>query len=351
MARREVTFADLSRDPEAVARDLLTWQRGDRNEAIGQTLAASARETHGRAMTVWVWTGRLADGSAIWVLPVSVRHAQAFAPQGPARVLVALLAAAVDAGADPAGLVLRDWNGWVAAEAPGPIRTSRCSPSPNGCPTPPASAPHRCRGRPSTRRSWISGARAGRSGLAVLAQSVGAHPVEVAIALAAHGQPLEIAADDPDMVRNVRNWGLSGDPLPEEPDETDAALGIDDDPCPRRRHARRVLQRLLRMGKVGTNYHTAVDHLYRGVSADQRHDAMEVGEALIRAGLLGEKPSVGQRHVYLRRDALAADPRADRAGRDGRAGAHRALDRPAALGPRRLAAQRISRPRSPPRST
>jgi len=305
MARREVTFADLNRDPEAVAHGLLTWQRGDRNEAIGQTLAASARETHGRAMTVWVWTGRLADGSAIWMLPVSVRHAQSFAPQGPARVLVALLAAAVDAGADPAGLVLRDWNGWVAAEAPGAdpelamlaiaerlpdaarIRTAPL-------PGPAEQAPELDLGR----------AR-GTSGLAVLAKSVGAHPVEVAIALAAHGQPLEIAADDPDMVRNVRIWGLSGDPLPEEPDETDALLGIDYDPCPRRRHARRVLQRLLRMGKVGTNYHTAVDHLYRGVSADQRHDAMEVGEALIRAGLLGEKPSVGQRHVYLRRDALA----------------------------------------------
>ena len=89
------------------------------------------------------------------------------------------------------------------------------------------------------------------------------------------------------------------------------------------------------MGKVGTNYHTAVDHLYRGVSADQRHDAMEVGEALIRAGLLGEKPSVGQRHVYLRRDALAQIHALIERGRDGRAGAHRALDRPAALGPRR----------------
>jgi len=304
MARREVTFADLGRDPEVVARELMTWQRGDRGEAIGQTLAASARETHGKGMTVWVWTGRREDGSAIWVLPVSVPHAQAFAPQGPARVLVALLAAAIDAGADPEGLVLGDWHGWVALEAPGadpelaalaiaerlPDARVRTAPLPE----PAAALPELDLGR----------ARA-RSGLAVLAQAVGAHPLEVAIALAAHGQSLEIAADDPDMIRNVRNWGLSGDPLPDAPDEDDRALGIDDDPCPRRRHARRVLQRLLRMGKVGTNYHTAVDHLYRGVSADQRHEAMEVGEALIRAGLLGEKPSVGQRHVYLRRDALA----------------------------------------------
>jgi hypothetical protein len=302
MARREVTFADLGRDPEAVARELLTWQRGDPGDAIAQTLAASARETHGKGMTVWVWLGRLADGTALWVLPVSVAHAQAFSPQGPARVLVAVLAAAIDAGADPEDLVLRDWHRWVALEAPGadaelaqlaiaerlPDARVRTAPVPD----PVTHAPELDLGR----------ARA-TSGLAVLAQSVGAHPVEVAIALAAHGQSPDIAADDTDMARNIRNWGLSGDPLPDEP-EDDRAIGIDNDPCPRRRHARRVLQRLLRMGKVGTNYHTAADHLYRGVSADQRHDAMEVGEALIRAGLLGEKPSVGQRHVYLRRDAL-----------------------------------------------
>jgi hypothetical protein len=304
VARREVTFADLGRDPEDVARDLMTWQRGDRDEAIGQTLAASARETHGKGMTVWIWTGRLTDATAIWLLPVSVVHAQAFAPQGPARVLVALLAAAIDAGADPEGLVLRNWNGWVAVEAPDAdpdlaalavaerlpdavrIRTSQL-------PHPVTAAPELDLGR----------AR-GHAGLAVLARSIGAHPVEVAIALIAHGQSLEIAVDDPDMVRNMRNWGLSGDPPSDQPDD-DLAIGVADDPCRRRRHARRVLQRLLRMGKVGANYHTAVDHLYRGVSADQRHEAMEVGEALIRAGLLGEKPSVGQRHVYLRRDALA----------------------------------------------
>ena len=114
--------------------------------------------------------------------------------------------------------------------------------------------------------------------------------------------PNNVLGSTPDYLV-VRNWGLSGDPLADEPDD-DVIVGIDDDPCPRRRHARRVLQRLLRMGKVGANYHTAADHLYRGVPADQRHEAMDVGEALIRAGLLGEKPSVGQRHVYLRRDAL-----------------------------------------------
>src|SRR5207253_11198268 len=79
---------------------------------------------------------------------------------------------------------------------------------------------------------------------------------------------------------------------------------IEDDPCPRRRHARKVLQRLLRMGKVGSQYHTEFDHLYRGAAPEDRREALEVGEALLRAGLLGEKPSVGQRHVFLRREAL-----------------------------------------------
>jgi hypothetical protein len=60
------------------------------------------------------------------------------------------------------------------------------------------------------------------------------------------------------------------------------------------------------MGKVGAQYHTEFDHLYRGAAPEDRRDALAVGEALVRASLLGEKPSVGQRHVYLRRDALPA---------------------------------------------
>jgi hypothetical protein len=303
VGEREVTFADLGRDPEAVARGLLTWQRGDHDEAVGQTLAASARETHGKNMTLWIWTGQLPDRTPVWVLPVSVSHARAFAPQGPARVLVGTIGAAIDAGADPTGLCLHDWNGWVIIETPGAdpdlvvLAISERVPDAGRIRLAPLP------GTVTTAPELDLGRARGRTGLAAVGQAVGAHPVEVAIALAAHGQSLEIDANDPDMVRNVRNWGLSGDPLADEPDD-DVIVGIDDDPCPRRRHARRVLQRLLRMGKVGANYHTAADHLYRGVPADQRHEAMDVGEALIRAGLLGEKPSVGQRHVYLRRDAL-----------------------------------------------
>ena len=82
------------------------------------------------------------------------------------------------------------------------------------------------------------------------------------------------------------------------------SLEIADDPCGLRRHARVVLQRMLRMGKVGVGYHTDIANFSRGAPAHERHLAMEVAEALLRAGLLGEKPSVGQRHIYLNVKAL-----------------------------------------------
>ena len=65
-----------------------------------------------------------------------------------------------------------------------------------------------------------------------------------------------------------------------------------------RRVARRILQRLDGMGKWGS-YHTAFDHLARGFAGHERALAYEVGEALLAAGLFEQKPSVGQRHVYL----------------------------------------------------
>jgi hypothetical protein len=71
-----------------------------------------------------------------------------------------------------------------------------------------------------------------------------------------------------------------------------------DDPDPRRRVMRRILQRLDGMGKWG-GYHTAFDHLARGSAGNDRALANEVGEELLAAGLLEQKPSVGQRHVYL----------------------------------------------------
>jgi hypothetical protein len=71
-----------------------------------------------------------------------------------------------------------------------------------------------------------------------------------------------------------------------------------DDPDPARRAARRILQRLDGMGKWG-GYHTEFAHLARGFAGNERALAESVGEALLASGLLAEKPSVGQRHVFL----------------------------------------------------
>jgi hypothetical protein len=81
----------------------------------------------------------------------------------------------------------------------------------------------------------------------------------------------------------------------------DAAPGVarpHDDPDPARRVARRILQRLDGMGKWG-GYHTEFAHLARGFAGNDRALAEAVGKALLAADLLSEKPSVGQRHVFL----------------------------------------------------
>ena len=71
-----------------------------------------------------------------------------------------------------------------------------------------------------------------------------------------------------------------------------------EDPDPAMRVARRILQRLNGMGKWG-GYHTDFAHLARGFAGNDRQLAQAVGEALLADGLLAEKPSVGQRHVFL----------------------------------------------------
>ena len=101
---------------------------------------------------------------------------------------------------------------------------------------------------------------------------------------------------------------LGGDPA--EPDDAteEAVLALlsprggvarpHEDPDPARRVARRILQRLDGMGKWG-GYHTDFAHLARGFAGNERALADAVGESLLTAGLLAEKPSVGQRHVFL----------------------------------------------------
>ncbi len=115
-----------------------------------------------------------------------------------------------------------------------------------------------------------------------------AHPLVVAAAVAAlGGRPADPAslADYEDAVLAAREAG-------------DDVARPHDDPDPARRVARRILQRLDGMGKWG-GYHTEFAHLARGFAGNERALAEEVGEALLAAGLLDEKPSVGQRHVFL----------------------------------------------------
>jgi hypothetical protein len=114
------------------------------------------------------------------------------------------------------------------------------------------------------------------------------HPLRVAEAVTRRGaSPL-----DEDAVERLEPELL---PLLEP---ARSATRAHDDPDPRRRAMRRILQRLDGMGKWG-GYHTAFDHLARGFAGNDRALAFEVGEELLNAGLLAEKPSVGQRHVSL----------------------------------------------------
>jgi hypothetical protein len=126
-----------------------------------------------------------------------------------------------------------------------------------------------------------------------------AHPLRVALELARlGGRPADPAAlnDHEDAVLAILE---AANRQPARPH---------DDPDPSRRVARRILQRLDGMGKWG-GYHTDFSHLARGFAGNDRALADEVGEALLISGLLAEKPSVGQRHVFLN-PRRAADIRA-----------------------------------------
>jgi hypothetical protein len=305
MAATDVTLLDLARDPGEVARGLLTWQRGDPDEAAVQTLKAVAGQLHARSHTIWVWSGRAPDDSAGWVLPIPARTTEAFAPRGPARALLRCIDAAVLGGADPERVHFISWHGLTGLIGPGmdpefaAYALSELYPAPSRAAVAGLPADVRLSG-PAIPLTFIP--PPGRSGIEALGHMLAVHPVRVALTLAAHGQPAAGEEYPPELVDALREWGCIGHRPPEP--VVQASLEIADDPCPRRRHARKVLQRLLRMGKVGAGYHTEFDHLYRGAAPDERQQALEVGETLLRAGLLGEKPSVGQRHVYLRREAL-----------------------------------------------
>jgi hypothetical protein len=123
-----------------------------------------------------------------------------------------------------------------------------------------------------------------------LREPIGAHhPLRVAETVARLGGRPE----DPRSVEDLEEAVLAvldagGGPAVRPHEDPDAA----------RRVARRILQRLDGMGKWG-GYHTDFAHLARGFAGNDRGLAQAVGEALLEAGLLAEKPSVGQRHVFL----------------------------------------------------
>ena len=115
------------------------------------------------------------------------------------------------------------------------------------------------------------------------------HPLKVAHAVASlGGSPVDPASVNEHEDAVLQMLGANGNDVPRP----------HDDPDPGRRIARRILQRLDGMGKWG-GYHTEFTHLQRGFAPADKELANAVGEALIQAGLLSEKPSVGQRHVFL----------------------------------------------------
>ncbi len=300
-----MTFQDLNRPLGEVAHGLYAWERGEPHEAVLQTLAASARELHARHYTLWVWAGRTVRGERAWALPVRIADAMAFWPKGPALALARCLDAAVLGEADPHTVRLQEWHDFTCLVAPDmdeelaavALAHAFASPSRADVEQLPAGM---TLGGPDLPLHAIPSAKG--EGLVALARELSVHPVQVALALADHGQPVDLPAYPWELVGSLRDWGCEG--LPAEERHEPPSLAIADDPCPRRRHARVVLQRMLRMGKVGVGYHTEFGHFYRGAAAHERRQALEVAEALLRAGLLGEKPSVGQRHIYLRREAL-----------------------------------------------
>jgi len=123
-----------------------------------------------------------------------------------------------------------------------------------------------------------------------LREPIGAtHPILVAARVAElGGRPAEAASmeEHEEAVLTALEAGADGVTRPH------------DDPDPARRVARRILQRLNGMGKWG-GYHTEFAHLARGFAGNDRALADTVGKRLLAAGLLAEKPSVGQRHVFL----------------------------------------------------
>lgn len=306
MAATSITYRDLSREVADVARGLTSWRRGEPEEAALETLAFAAGRLHNRTPTVWAWTARTALGEPAVLLPLPASVTIDFAPRSQARVLTSFVVVATDLDADPAALRFEDWRGYTCMACPRMVPDLLADALREVYPP-----PDRVSVAPLPEQVVVGGpalelrptGRARGDGVPALARELGVHPLRVIVTLVAHNQPVSLDEAMPELATSLREWGCVGEPAPAA-EHPAPSLEIEDDPCPRRRHARTVLQRMLRMGKVGPGYHTEFDHFARGAAAHERRQALEVGEALLRAGLLGEKPSVGQRHIYLNVKAL-----------------------------------------------
>jgi hypothetical protein len=126
-------------------------------------------------------------------------------------------------------------------------------------------------------------------GVADLREPIGAaHPLRVAEAVARlDGRPADerSVAEHEELVLAALGTGPA---MTRPHEELDRGLRV----------ARRILQRLAGMGKWG-GYHTEFEHLPRGFARHERALVIEIADRLIDSGLLVEKPSVGQRHVFL----------------------------------------------------
>ncbi len=302
---RNLTITDLTRRPGEVATGLPEWRRGDHDEAVLATLELSAANVHARAYVAWTWFGVDHDGTGVWILPVHTRDVERFAPRGPALVIARSFAAASAVGADPESLRVFDWMGMTGLAAPGldddvsaiALTDVHAAPARGAVQRLPADV-----GVDSSLELALGPVRSATGGLGGLGRRTRTHPVRLIPALLSQQWGLEEDAYPDSVAEMLRHRGFDGPPEP----PPEVSLAIDDDPCPNRRLTRRLLRRMLHKGKIGAGYHTAFDHLAHGVEPDQRALAYDIGESLLRAGLLGEKPSVGQRHVYLRREALPA---------------------------------------------
>jgi hypothetical protein len=260
-------LAEALADPGSSPAQLRALLRAELGHGVREL--ARKRSGYDRPVIVAVAPG------AIAVAPVSPQlRADPAAVDDRAWTLVAaLVGALVAAGADAEALKLGELDGSLALQAPGADHELV-----------PLGFEEQLAGvdRLRARALIVPGLHAGD-----LRDPIGdGHPVRAAARIAAlGGMPAR-----PESVEQFEE--LLFDSAGEE------TTRPHDDPDPARRIARRILQRLNGMGKWG-GYHTEFTHLARGFAGHDRKLAEAVGEALLEDGLLQEKPSVGQRHVFL----------------------------------------------------